>query len=141
MINTFHVKRNYSYTLICDWKYGLNIHTWHLQAEKNMPHLLLLVIKMIIIIIERLGICQPNVDLQAHKNEAMEILNIKSPQWSFWYIFLENKPTYLVSRARYSKIWSSLKVLWNSFKLSISRYSVYLIFLLFIPISFFSCEL
>ena len=34
---------------------------------------------------------QPNVDLQAYKNEVKEILSSKSPQWIFAYIKKKKK--------------------------------------------------
>ena len=49
------------------------------KLRKNIPFLMLLVIEMIIIRMIR-NFLQPNVDLQAHRNEAKEILSSKSPQ-------------------------------------------------------------
>ena len=54
---------------------------------------------------------QPNVDLQAYKNEVKEILSSKSPQWIFAYIKKKKKktkgnPAYMILRAGYTKILS-----------------------------------
>lgn len=80
---------NHSYILICGWKYAFSQQSiWHLQAEKGYAFFAATGYKNDINKNDS-ELLQPNVDLQAHKNEAKEILHSKSPRRIFWYIFLK----------------------------------------------------